>query len=119
MKMLENMDSMEIRHFMSLKGWHSEDRLSSSGWENKFGYTIWFYRWDWYGKNTASIFGKKVSFFEITDDLSEIEKVVRKCAYKVLKAYEDFPSSIPYQNSKGEIVEDKNLPYTWEEGRFI
>lgn len=113
---LKDMNAMEIRKFMTEKGWHSKDRLSSLGWGNKFGYSIWFSRWDWHGKKTATIIGGDVTFHEHTDNLSNIGETVRKCAYKALKAYEDFPTSIPYQNVKGEKVEEKNLPYTWEEG---
>jgi len=109
-----NMNSIEIRRFMAEKGWHSKDSLTDSGWGNKFGYIIWFYRDDWHGKDVYFITGSGVCLNESTSNLFEIDEIVRKCAYKSLKAYKDFPKSIPYQNAKGEIVEEKL--YNWENG---
>lgn len=97
-------DAMEIRTFMAEKGWHSQDRMSDMGWGDKVGYSIWFYRWDWHGIKTATITGDKVSFHDGTNNLSEIDKIVRNVAKRALQAYEDFPDSIPYQNVNGEVV---------------
>ena len=40
--------AMALRISMENMGWHSEDRLTKSGWAEGAGYSIWFTRWkDW------------------------------------------------------------------------
>lgn len=97
-------DIYKIRLEMKKLGWESEDKLSPTGWSDGYGYSIWFKRYDWHGKNAASITGHDVCFHEHEKDGSEYDKVlatVIACAEKAKKAWLDFPDSIPHQYANG------------------
>jgi hypothetical protein len=87
-----------IRQDMAFKGWQSEDRLTSFGFGQdemgnpEWGYSIWFYRWDWHGRKC-----EKVSFCSETDDISEIQSSVKKAAKKALEAWNTNPNFPPNQ----------------------
>lgn len=98
----------DLRLQMKQLGWESEDSLTPMGWKNGYGYTIWFRRYDWHGKNAVSITGHEVCFYESEKhgaDYNAVYKAVKKCADKAVKAWNDFPKSIPCQNING-ISED-------------
>lgn len=100
--------SMEIRLYMKDKGWDSKDTISKIGWGDEYGYSIWFERSDWHGRRTFALTGSRVSFHYHTDNLDEdnINFIVKTCALQALKAYDDFPNSIPCMNAKGKTVPD-------------
>ena len=111
-------DIYKIRLEMKKLGWSSEDRFSTLGWENGYGYSIWFKRIDWHGKNAYSITGHHICFHEHIKDGGNYEKVletVKKCADKAKKAWKDFPESIPHQFTNG-IREDIML-IKFEDGK--
>lgn len=70
------------------------------------GYSIWFERYDWHGRHTIALTGSRVSFHYYADNLDEdnINFIVKTCVLQALKAYDDFPDSIPCMNVRGEIV---------------
>jgi hypothetical protein len=84
----------ELKIYMSQKGWRSKDQVSNLGWGDgdKYGYSIWFERWDWHGKN-----GADVCFHAHTGDLSKIHDVVEKAALMALKAWEEYQDCVPSQ----------------------
>ena len=92
----------QIRIEMSKLGWISEDKLSWMGWGNgeKYGYSIWFERWDWHGVQL----GNSVSFGCHDSDLTKMDECVRKAAKTTLKAWDDFPSKIPTVLANGKVV---------------
>lgn len=105
-----NLDEIyRIRIEMKELGWESEDSFTPMGWKNGYGYSIWFRRYDWHGKNAVSITGHEVSFSchqKSGDDYAAVLKTVQECAEKAKKAWIDFPDSIPYETANGTIKED-------------
>ena len=107
----------KIRIEMKELGWESEDRFSPLGWENGFGYSIWFKRDDWHGKNVFSITGHEVCFHEHVkngSDYNSVLEAVKKCAEKSKQAWIDYPNIIPCQTIKGITTEIMHVPF--EEG---
>lgn len=87
-------------------------KISGEGWRDGVGYIIWFRRSDWHGKFTYSITGHEVTFSGSTKnvrDYQSVIKTVRMTSDKAKKAYEEFQNSIPFQNSKGKVIEDVML----------
>lgn len=108
----------QIRLEMKELGWESNDQLSTLGWQNGYGYSIWFERYDWHGKSTSSITGNHVCFHEHEKDGSDYEKVleaVKKCADKAKQAWIDFPCSIPHQYADG--IREAIMFIPFEEGK--
>ncbi|WP_061342320.1 hypothetical protein [Clostridium botulinum] len=101
-----NKTSIEIRLIMKEQGWNSEDRLSDVGWGGKVGYSIWFRRYNWHGRNTISLTGHGVCFHRHTSNLGQIDHITRICAEQCLKAYKDYTDCIPYQNVYNETTKD-------------
>lgn len=100
--------SLQIRKEMTKEGWASEDRLTDMGWGNKgkFGYSIWFERWNWHGKLTT-----KVCFHNSTDDLDRIDECVEEAAAMARKAWRDFPDSVPRQDINKIVVDELMTSY--------
>lgn len=101
MELKQGMSAMEVRLIMKDNGWDSEDRLSKTGWENGFGYSIWFERWDWHGIQIG-----KVCIHAHTNDLKQIDKIIYDTAVKALKAWEDFTDSVPHQMADNSLKPD-------------
>ncbi|WP_434302590.1 hypothetical protein [Clostridium botulinum] len=101
MDLKEDMSAMEIRLAMKENGWNSKDSLTNIGWGNKYGYSIWFERWDWH-----NVKGDKVCIHGHTSDLTKINKITYLTAIKCLRAWEDFTNSIPEQMADGSLEED-------------
>ncbi len=106
---LSDLRSMEIRLKMHELGWDSEDNLSKKGWINGYVYSIWFRRYDWHKRSTIALTGRDVCFHKHTNNLNEIDLVTRLCAEQAIKAYEEYPNSIPCLDANGETVEDLML----------
>lgn len=115
---LTNLTAMEIRLKMKEHGWDSEDCLNEGGWINGYSYSVWFKRWKWHGRHAVILTGHEVTFHKHTNDLSKIDAVTRLCAEQALKAYVDFPKTIPCLNAKDEVVEDIILG-DWNDPRAI
>lgn len=102
----EKKTSIDIRLLMKDKGWESRDMLSTNGWINGYGYSIWFERYDWHERNAFGLTGHQVCFHRHTNNLSEIDNITKICAEQALKAYEDYTDCIPFQNAYNEIAKD-------------
>lgn len=111
----------KIKLEMADLGWEVEEKISTQGWRNSTGYTIWFKRSDWHGKLTYSLTGHEVVFVGTTRDVKNEQAVletVRKTAEKAKKAYEDFKTEIPFQTAKGEVKKDVVF-FAFEDGKDI
>ncbi|AKA44359.1 hypothetical protein [Paenibacillus polymyxa] len=104
--MFSNLTSMEIRLKMQELGWDSKDQIAEGGWINGHVYSIWFERYNWHGRRTLAITGRHVCFHRHTNDVGMIDTVTRLCAEQALKAYKDFPDTIPCIDADGETVKD-------------
>jgi len=97
--------AQRIRLEMQRKGWSSVDKLDDKqGWgidDNGnpiWGYTIWFYRWDWH-----ELVGQKAMFHAGTTDLSKIDEITRKAADLACLAWEKCPDTPVVQIGDGEL----------------
>ena len=101
---------MKIRLAMTKRGWISEDRLTYMGWGDegtkrrpRFGYSIWFERWDWHGQRCD-----KVCYHAHTNDLSKIPEAVQRAAKLARKAWNEFPDVPPSQGMNDELDNTNN-----------
>lgn len=112
----------QIKQYMADLGWTIEEKISSEGWsQNRVGYYIKFSRCEWHGKFTVSLTGHDVFFVGLAKnafDYEEVLNTVHHTAKTARKAWHDFPTSIPYQNAKGDIIEDVMI-FPWEKGRTM
>lgn len=109
---------------MTKRGWRSRDKLSDVGWginKNKsriYGYSIWFERYEWHGRDSWKITGSTVCFHRHTSNLDNIDKAVRECAEQALNAYEDYKDCIPYQtinNTTNKLC----MNYDWNDKNIM
>lgn len=92
---------MALRVAMADEGWHSRDRLSSMGWGERVGYSVWFERWDWHGRRIGG-----VTFHAHTPDLAQMFSAAQHAAALARKAWASFgQNEIPRQTSNGLDVE--------------
>jgi hypothetical protein len=98
------MDAMQTRQQMAEKGWSSEDRLTSQGWGDKIGFSIWFSRYDWHGKRTLPLVGSKACYHAHTGDLAKIDEAVSRAAARANDAWEQFKDVPPEQGPDGELT---------------
>lgn len=96
---------MQIRREMASEGWHSEDRITDQGWgdKGKFGYSVWFTRWDWHGKQLIRITGNKACYHASTSDLDCMWEAVLMAAKIARRAYAEFPDIPPRQGADGTL----------------
>lgn len=88
--------------WMMSQGWNFSDSWSSQGWGAATPQRhISFSSWSWHGRKS----GSPVGFFTFAD-AENFDERVSKLANSCLKAWRDYPESIPYQNAYGEIKED-------------
>jgi hypothetical protein len=93
--------AIEVRVKMAAMGWQSKDSIGAHGWSNnKYGYSIWFERWDWHGARRD-----KITFVRTTPDLDKIDEETLRCAEVALLAWETFsdPDAKPYVDVHGEL----------------
>lgn len=86
-------DPMSIRLLMKDAGWVSKDDLTDIGWGDKYGYSIWFERWDWHGVDIYN----SVSFHSHSSNLDNMVETVRDAAKLALKAWNEYIDSVPTQ----------------------
>lgn len=105
MKMIfKETDSItKIRITMSILGWASADSITNVGWGKKYGYSIWFSRWDWQGVKM-----NKICIHGHTEDLTEegIQRVIFNTAQKAYEASTTFTHSVPTQLADGSLIAD-------------
>lgn len=106
-KLREDMSTIQVRLIMKEKGWISKDEITTTGWgkdkngKDKFGFSIWFERWDWHGVSCG-----KICIHSHTSNLKQINKITYKVAKKALKAWENFKNSVPCQLADGSLQDD-------------
>lgn len=93
-------DTMAIRRQMAAEGWHSHDRLTTLGWGNGFGYSIWFHRWEWHGRRVDYA---AASYHASTADPSKALSAVKEAARIARQALHDYPEYPPGQGPKGVL----------------
>ncbi len=94
---------------MILDGWDIEEKYSNDGWKDHPGYTIWAKRDDWHEKDAHMVTGHAVIFWESCKEITnptEMLGTVSALRKRTQKAWKDFPDSVPFQNAKGENLED-------------
>ena len=85
----------KIRLQMARIGWHSEDKLTDTGWGDSFGYSIWFRRWDWHGgTRLIEAIGTDACYHAHRKGLGEEQMLdaVEEAAARARKAWALFPS---------------------------
>jgi hypothetical protein len=93
-------DILALRKEMSEEGWASEDKLTYMGWGGvKYGYSIWFSRWNWHGKPHD-----KVCFHAHTSDISKMAEIAERAASLARRAWSEYPDFPPAQDAKGELI---------------
>lgn len=103
MKLHENMSAIQIRLIMKQLGWSSKDGLTNDGWDEKYGYSLWFERWTWHGVRVGRICIHEHITFDSEED---IQKVTYKLANKCIDAYEQFVDEVPWQMADGSLEKD-------------
>lgn len=97
-------NAQTIRLEMQRKGWNSKDSISDMGWGRnedgspKYGYSIWFTRWNWHGKRCD-----ERSYRASTNDLNKIEETVRRAAALAQRAWDEFPDQLVSTDCNGEL----------------
>jgi len=109
-------DPIKIRLVMTKLGWISEDRLTYIGWGNdigtgrrpRYGYSIWFERWDWHGTRC-----EKVSYHAHTSDLTKMPEAVRRAARLARRAWREFPD-VPPSQGLGDELDNAANKVVWQ-----
>ena len=100
---------MALRVEMANEGWHSKDRLSTMGWGERVGYSVWFERWDWHGRRIGG-----VVFHAHTPDLAQMLRAAQYAAALARKAWATFGrDQIPRQTRDGRDVELDDFLTRW------
>lgn len=100
----------KIKQYMAKLGWTVEEKIGSNGWRNTVGYYIKF---------TLSLTGHAVYFVGTTQnafDYNVVLNTAHNTAKKARKAWHECKTSVPFQTSKGETLEDIMIR-PWSEGR--
>lgn len=106
-------DSTKLRIDLAREGWSSQDKVTTQGWGDKVGFSIWFQRWDWRGRSC----GSQITFHAHTSDLSAIDETIAVAAARAREAWERFPTEFPSQNADGTVVVDPALRGLWATAR--
>lgn len=94
----------EIIEGMMGLGWNYSDSIASRHRSEKQTYRHFsFNRWDWHDR----FVGGPTTFPVLASVNANWNLIIYNLSQKVLKAWEDFPNSIPYENAAGIIAEDK------------
>lgn len=97
------------------EGWTVEEKITSQGWGDFIGYSVWAKRWDWHGRAIDVQFNRHVSDArneaEVKNALQELLSITRE-------AWVKFPDSIPEECGKGTLVK-KNLILPFSELRLL
>ncbi len=93
-------DEYHLASLMRQKDWRYSDRIMVHGNQRVKYRRISFDRWTWHGAIA------NIALFDIIDVNEPTLPFAMKLAKKGLKAYSDFPKSIPKVLSDGQIVED-------------
>ena len=100
---MNNIHRLKMR--LANEGWEVEDKITSQGWGDSLGYSVWAKRWDWHGKMVDVQFNRHVS--DANNEV-EIEKALEELLSLTRKAWNEFPDSVPEERKKGFLVK-KNI----------
>jgi hypothetical protein len=93
-------DIIQLRQQMAREGWDSRDELTTIGWGNKVGYSVWFTRWDWHGKK---LFGHNACYHAHRPSSAEMFATTLEAATLARKAYEEFQAAPPHLMADGSL----------------
>lgn len=110
---MDNIHRLKMQ--LANEGWQIEDRITSDGWGDSIGYSVWAKRWDWHGRAIDVQFNRHVSNAE---NEVEIEKVLQELLSITREAWKKFPDSVPEECGKGTLVK-KNLIFPFSELRLL
>lgn len=97
------------------EGWEVEDRITSDGWGDSIGYSVWAKRWDWHGRAIDVQFNRHVSD---AGNEAEVEKALQELLSLTREAWNKFPDSVPEECGKGTLVK-KSLLFPFSELRLL
>lgn len=105
----------ELKMHLANEGWTVEDKITSQGWGDSIGYSVWAKRWDWHGRAIDVQFNRHVSN---AGNEAEVEKALQELLFITREAWNKFPDSVPEECGKGILVKN-NLIFPFSELRFI
>jgi len=98
---------VRLRLEMWEEGWESDDKLTTQGWGSGLGYSIWFTRWDWHGKNLTAFRATYHAHGLVADG---IMPVAEKAASLAREAWAKFPEEPPNQLPGYILANDLRQP---------
>ena len=110
---MDNIHRLKMQ--LANEGWQVEDRITSDGWGDSIGYSVWAKRWDWHGRAIDVQFNRHVSSAE---NEAEVEKALHELLSITREAWRKFPDSVPEECGKGTLIK-KNLIFPFSELRLL
>lgn len=110
---MDNIHNLKMQ--LANEGWTVEDRITSDGWGDSIGYSVWAKRWDWHGRAIDVQFNRHVSD---AGNEAEVEKALQELLSLTREAWNKFSDSVPEECGKGILVK-KNLIFPFPELRFL
>ena len=110
---MDNIHKLKMQ--LANEGWNVEDKITSQGWGDSIGYSVWVKRWDWHGRAIDVQFNRHVSD---AGNEAEVEKALQELLSITREAWNKFPDSIPEECGKGTLVK-KNLILPFSELRLL
>jgi len=95
-------DTAQIQEYMMTLGWGYADSINARRNNDKHYRHVSFERYDWHG----SLLGAATTFWHLAPANILWDVTVRRLAQITLKAWKDFPDSVPHQTVDGSIKED-------------
>lgn len=105
----------KVKMQLANEGWQVEDRITSKGWGDSIGYSVWAKRWDWHGRAIDVQFNRHVSD---AGNEAEVEKALQELLFITREAWVKFPDSVPEECGKGTLVK-KNILFPFLELRLL
>lgn len=104
-----------VKMQLANEGWQVEDKITSNGWGDSIGYSVWAKRWDWHGRAMDVQFNRHVSNAE---NEAEVENALKELLSLTREAWRKFPDSVPEECGKGILIK-KNLIFPFSELRLL
>lgn len=110
---MDNIHKLKMQ--LANEGWQVEDKITSEGWGDSIGYSVWAKRWDWHGRAIDVQFNRHVSD---AGNEAEVEKALQELLFLTREAWNKYPDSVPEECDKGTLVK-KNLIFPFGELRLL
>lgn len=110
---MDNIHRLKMQ--LANEGWQVEDKITSNGWGDSIGYSVWVKRWDWHGRAIDVQFNRHVSNAE---NEAEVENALKELLSLTREAWRKFPDSVPEECGKGTLVKN-NLIFPFGELRLL